>query len=70
MATGMGRKKWAQKATAKMKEKGTEGLFTKKTHAAGYSSPLEYAQHVMAATSGKYDTKTRKEAGFAKNINK
>ena len=70
MAVGMGRKKWAQKATKKMEEKGTEGLFTKKAHAAGYSSPLEYARHVMAAPSGEYDTKTRKEAGFAKNLNK
>ena len=70
MALGMGKKKWAQKATKKMEAKGTEGLFTQKAHSAGYNSPLEYARHVMAAPSGKYDTKTRKEAGFAKNINK
>lgn len=65
----IGHKKWAQKASEEMKEKGTEGSFTKQAHSAGYSSPLEYAQHVMAAPSGEFSTKTRKRAGFAKNVN-
>ena len=70
MSIGLGKKKWAQKATKKMEDKGTVGLFTSKAHAAGYSSPLEYAHHVMAAPEGKYPGTLRKEAGFAKNMNK
>ena len=71
MSTGMGRKKkWLQPAAKKMKKEGTEGLFTKKAHAAGYSSPLEYARHVMAAPEGKYPGDTRQEANFARNANK
>lgn len=70
MATGMGRKKWAQKATKKMEEKGTEGSLTRIAHHSGYDSPLEFARHVMAAPKGEYSTKTRKKAGFAANINK
>jgi hypothetical protein len=69
MATGIGRKKWAQKATNKMEEKGTEGSFTKIAHRAGYSSPLEYAREVMAAPS-EHSSETVKKANFAKNVNK
>lgn len=64
------RKKWAQAANERMEEKGTKGKFTEKAHAAGYSSPLEYAQHVMAAPEGKFSGETRKEANFARNVNK
>ena len=66
----IGHKKWAQKASEKMEQKGTVGTFTKQSHAAGYSSPLEYARHVMAAPEGEFSPTTRKRAGFAKNINK
>jgi len=69
MATGMGRKKWAQKATKKMEEKGTVGSFTNMSHRAGYDSPLEYAKHVMAAPSS-FSPEKVKKANFAKNINK
>jgi hypothetical protein len=72
MAKGLGRKKpkkWAQKASEKMEEKGTVGSFTKIAHSAGYDSPLEYARHVMAAPE-KFDPSTVKKANFAKNINK
>lgn len=71
MAKGIGRKKkWAQKAAESIKERGTEGVFTEKAHSAGYSSPLEYARHVMAAPEGKYDPSTRKQANYARNVNK
>lgn len=71
MALGIGhKKKWAQKATAKMEEKGTVGSFTKTAHSAGYGSPLAYARHVMAAPEGEFSGTTRKRAGFAKNMNK
>jgi hypothetical protein len=70
MAIGHKAHKWAQKATKDMEEKGTVGTFTKQAHSAGYSSPLEYARHVMAAPKGEYTPETRKRAGFAKNINK
>ena len=66
----MKKTKWAQKAARRMKEKGTEGKLTKKAHSAGYDSPLEYARHVMAAPEGQYSGDTRKEANFARNINK
>jgi hypothetical protein len=70
MATGLGRKKkWAQAASKKMKEKGTEGSFTKIAQSAGYSSPLEYARHVMAAPD-EHSPSTVKKANFAKNVNK
>jgi hypothetical protein len=70
MAVGMGKKKkWAQKATAKMEKKGTVGSFTEIAHRAGYDSPLEYAKHVMAAPSA-HSPSTVKKANFAKNVNK
>lgn len=62
--------KWAQKAARRMKEKGTEGKFTEKAHSAGYDSPLAYAHHVMSAPEGKFSGETRKEANFARNVNK
>jgi len=66
---GVAHKKWAQKASEKMKKKGTEGSFTKLAHEAGYDSPLEYAKHVMAAPDN-FSSSTVKKANFAKNINK
>jgi len=68
---GVGRKKpkkWAQKATKKMEEKGTVGSFTTVAHKAGYDSPLEYAKHVMAAPD-EFSPSTVKKANFAKNVN-
>lgn len=62
--------KWAQKAARRMKEKGTEGSFTKQAHSAGYDSPLQYAQHVMSAPEGEFSGTTRKRANFARNVNK
>ena len=62
--------KWAQKANKRIEEKGTKGSFTKQAHSAGYSSPLEYAQHVMAAPEGEFSGTTRKRANFARNVNK
>jgi hypothetical protein len=70
MALGVGHKKWAQKASKKMENKGTVGSFTAIASHAGYDSPLEYAKHVMAAPEGEFSPSTRKKAGFAKNINK
>jgi hypothetical protein len=67
MATGLGHK-WAQKATKKMKEKGTEGSLTRAAHSAGYDSPLEYAHHIKSHKD-EYSGKMRKKANFAANIN-
>ncbi len=69
MAVGVAsKKKWAQKASKRMEEKGTKGSFTKMASRAGYDSPLEYARHVMAAPE-KYSPEKVKKANFAKNIN-
>ena len=61
--------KWMQKASEKMKEKGTVGSFTKQAHSAGYDSPSAYASHVLAAPEGKFSGKTRRRANFARNAN-
>lgn len=60
--------KWAQKATAKMKEKGTEGSLTAAAHKAGYSSAMEYAAHEKSSPNA--STKMKRKALFALNINK
>lgn len=64
-----GGKRWAQKATERMKRKGTEGSLTRIAHSHGYSSPLKFARHVEANPSD-YSSKTEKKARFAANINK
>lgn len=61
-------KKWGQHAAEEMHRKGTEGSFTKQADAAGYSSPIQYARHVMAHTED-YPAKTVHRAAFAKNVN-
>jgi len=69
---GIGRKrpkKWAQKATKRMEEKGTVGSLTRIADKAGASSPLSYAKKVMAAPEN-YSSAVVKKANFAKNINK
>jgi hypothetical protein len=69
VGAGSGRKrKWAQKVNKEIKRKGTEGAFTEQASKAGYSSPLEYARHVMSAPE-EYPTKTVRRASFAKNVN-
>lgn len=60
--------KWAQKADEKMEEKGTKGSLTKAAHSAGYSSPIEYAHHILASKDA--STKMKRKANFAVNINK
>jgi hypothetical protein len=55
---------WAQKATERMKEKGTEGSLTRIAQSHG-ESPMEFArEHVHS--KGKVGAKSR----FAVNINK
>jgi len=60
--------KWLQKATAKMKSKGTEGSLTAAAHHAGYDSPIEYARHVKSSPNA--TGKMKKKANFALNANK
>jgi hypothetical protein len=62
-------KKWAQKATAEMKDKGTEGSLTAAAHKAGYGSALAYAHHIQSDKED-FSGKMRKKAGFAVNINR
>ena len=61
--------KWAQHATERMKEKGTEGSLTRAAHRAGYGTGLAYAHHIQSDPSD-FSGKMRKKAGFAVNINK
>lgn len=68
MAIGLGHKKWAQKATERMKEKGTEGSLTEAAHHAGYDSAMEYARHVKGSPTA--SGKMKRKANFALNINK
>jgi hypothetical protein len=68
VAHGLGHKRWAQKATDRMKEKGTEGSLTAAAHKAGYGSPMEYASHVKSSPTA--SGKMKKKANFALNINK
>ena len=67
MAQGLGRKRWAQKAAKKMKQKGTEGSLTSAAHKAGYNSAMEYAHHIKADDSA--STKMKRKAAFALNMN-
>lgn len=60
--------KWMQKASESMKERGTEGSFTRWAKSHGYSSPLAAARHVMSHKD-KYDASIVKKANFAKNAN-
>lgn len=57
-----------QKANERMKEKGTEGSFTRWAKSHGYSSPLKAAKHVMA-NKDKYSSSIVKKANFARNAN-
>ena len=66
MSVGAGHK-WMQKATNKMKKKGTEGSLTTAAHRAGYASPMAFARHVKS--SPKASGKMKKKANFAINAN-
>lgn len=61
--------RWAQKATERMKEKGTEGSLTEAAHRSGFGTALAYAHHIES-DPGEFSGKMRKKAGFAVNINK
>jgi hypothetical protein len=61
-------KHWMQKATAKMKEKGTEGSLTSAAHHAGYDSALAFAHHIKGNPDA--TTKMKRKANFAINANK
>lgn len=61
--------KWMQPAVERMKEKGTEGSFTRWAKSHGYKSPLAAAHHVMS-NKGKYSSSVVKKANFAVNANK
>lgn len=67
MAVGLGHKRWAQKATDKMKEKGTEGSLTSAAHHAGYDSAMDYAHHIRGDEDA--STKMKRKANFALNMN-
>lgn len=58
------KKKWAQAATERMKDKGTEGSLTRIAKAHG-ESPMEFA-HEHYNSPGKIGAKSR----FAVNINR
>lgn len=68
MSIGLGHNKWAQKATEKMKSKGTEGSLTSAAHKAGYDSAMEYARHEKSSPTA--STKMKRKSNFALNINK
>ena len=65
---GAGKRKWAQKAEARMEKKGTKGSLTRAAHKAGYSSALGYAHHIESTPGA--STKMKRKANFAININK
>ncbi len=67
MAIGAGHK-WIQKATSKMKKKGTEGSLTEAAHHAGYGSAMEFARHEKSSPNA--STKMKRKANFALNVNK
>ena len=58
---------WIQKATERMKAKGTVGAFTKQAKRAGYDSVQSFANHVLKNTDD-YTSTTVKRAQFAKNM--
>ena len=66
---GASKKRWIQKATKRMKQKGTVGSLTRAAKRAGYSSALSYARHILANKS-KYSSTMVKKAVFAVNANK
>ena len=58
--------KWIQKATDKMKAKGTVGSFTKAAKRAG-KSPAAFQKQVLAKGS-KASTKMKRKAAFRKAV--
>lgn len=60
--------KWMEHAAAKMKKKGTVGMFSKQAKKAGMTN-LEYAKKVMKSGS-KASALTKKRANFARNASK
>jgi len=64
---GLGHKKWAQKATERMKAKGTVGSLTAAARKAGYDNTMEYARHEKASPTA--SGKMKKKSNFALNIN-
>lgn len=61
-------KHWMQKASDRMKQKGTEGSFTRIAKRMGMSTK-QAANHIMA-NKGDYPASTVKKANFAKNATK
>lgn len=61
--------KWIQKATVRMKQKGTIGSLTRAAKRAGYSSAMSYARHILA-NKNKFSSVMVKKAQFAINANK
>lgn len=59
--------KWIQKATKRMKEKGTEGSFSGAAARAGMSTSA-YAQKVLK--DPKASSAMKKKANFARNVGK
>jgi len=64
----MAKKKWIQKATARMKKKGTVGSFSRAAKKAGMSTSA-FATKVLAKGS-RYSTAMKKKANFARNVKK
>jgi hypothetical protein len=60
-----GKKRWIQRATARMKRKGTVGSFTRWCKSQGYGSVTSAC---IAAGLKSKDPKIRKKAGFAKAV--
>lgn len=59
---------WIQKATKRMKEKGTEGSFTRIAHRMGKSTKA--AANYIHAHPDDFSAATRKKANFARNVAK
>lgn len=60
--------KWIQKAAKRMKEKGTEGSFTRIANRMGMSTGA--AARKIMANKEDYPASTVKKANFAKNVAK
>lgn len=62
--------KWAQKAAASIKKRGTQGSLTRAAKQRGYGSALSFAHHVESSPKGS-DLRKRfgKKSNFAINVN-
>lgn len=59
------KKKWMQKASKKMEQKGTKGSFSAAAKKAGKTS-LEFAKKVLASKTA--SSAMKKKANFARNV--